>query len=77
MARYLKKIGVDIPIMKQNHVGEKEKMKKDLAPVPLNKVGDYCEGEHSNTTIPITYQGVTTFAIFDSGASVAIATKGI
>ena len=43
----------------------------------LNKVGEYCEGEDSNMTIPVSYQGVKTFAILDSGAGVAIATKGI
>ena len=43
----------------------------------MNKVGEYCEGEDSNTTIPVSYQGVKTFAILDSGAGVAIATKGI
>ena len=48
-----------------------------MAAVPLNKVGDYCEGEDSNTTIPVTYQGETTLAILDSGAGVAIATKKI
>ena len=40
-------------------------------------MGEYCEGEDSNTTIPMSYQGVNTFAILDSGAGVAIATKGI
>ena len=46
-----------------------------MASIALNKVGDYCEGEDSNTTIPVTYQGETTLAILDSGARVAIATK--
>ena len=52
-------------------------MKKNLAPVPLNKVGNYYEGEDSNTIIPVSYQGIKTFTILDSGARVAIATKGI
>ena len=64
-------------MMKQNHVEEKEKMKKDLAPISLIKVGYYCEGEGSNITIPIACRGVMTLAILDSGAGVAIATKGI
>ena len=46
-------------------------------PVPLNKVGDYCEGEDSNTTIPVDFNGQQTLAILDSGAGVAIATKRI
>ena len=77
VARYLKTIGVDLPIMKQNHVEKQGSVKKNLAPVPLNKVGDYCEGEDSNTTIPVTYDTITTLAILDSGAGVAIATKNI
>ena len=45
--------------------------------MPLNKVGDYCEGEDSNTIIPVEFQGKRTLAILDSGAGVAIATKKI
>ena len=70
VARYLKMIGVDIPIGKLSHMGEKEETKKNLAPISLNKVGDYCEGEDGNTTLPVLYQGVKTFAILDSGARV-------
>ncbi|MCO5583996.1 hypothetical protein L7F22_037914 [Adiantum nelumboides] len=44
-------------------------------PVPINKVGDYCEGEESNTTLPVEYNEIKTIAILDSGAGVAIATK--
>ena len=40
-------------------------------------MGDYCKGEDSNTTILVTYDDVTTLAILDSGAGVAIATKAI
>ena len=66
-----------IPIGKLNQMGEKEKMKRNLALVLLNKVGDHCEGENSNTTIPVSYQGIKTFTILESGAGVSIATKGI
>ena len=45
--------------------------------VPLNKVGDYCEGSDGNITLPIEYNNVKTLAILDSGAGVAIATKHI
>ena len=43
--------------------------------MPLNKVGDYCEGEDSNTMILVEYRETNTLAILDSGAGVAIATK--
>ena len=52
-------------------------MRKDLAPILLNKVGDNYEGEDSNTTIPVSYQRIKIFAILDSGVGVVIATKGI
>ena len=54
VAKYLKAIGVDMPMMKLNQE-EKRKTKSKVAPVPLNKVRDYCEGEDSNTTILVTY----------------------
>ena len=40
VAKYLKAIGVDMPMMKLNQE-EKGKTKNKVAPVPLNKVGDY------------------------------------
>ena len=46
-------------------------------PVPINKVGDYCEGEDSNTTLPVELNEVKSMAILDSGAGVAIATKDV
>ena len=46
-------------------------------PVPLNKVGDYCEGDNGNTTLPMEFNGVKSLAILDSGAGVAIATKQV
>ena len=46
-------------------------------PVPINKVGDYCEGEDGNTTLPVKFNEVTSLAVLDSGAGVAIATKQI
>ena len=44
-------------------------------PVPINKVGDYYEGEDGNTTLPVKFNEVTSLAILDSGAGVAIGTK--
>ena len=77
VARYLKTIGVDISLMKPMPWKEKENPKKNQTLAPFNKLGDYCEGEDSNITIPVTYEGITTLAILDSGAGVAIATKKI
>ena len=77
VARYLKTIGVDIPMGKINQLKGQEKQTKVITPIPLNKVGEYCEGEDSNTNIPVSYQGVKTFAILDSGVGVAIATKNV
>ena len=41
-------------------------------PVPLNKVGDYSEGNNSNTTLPPEYNEVQSLAILNSGAGVAL-----
>ena len=46
-------------------------------PIPINKVGDYYEGEDSNTTLPVEFNEVKSMAILDSGAGVAIATKSV
>ena len=73
----LKKLGVELPISEQIPNLEKIKKQKTYEPVPLNKVGDYCEGEDSNTTIPVDFNGQQTLAILDSGAGVAIATQRI
>lgn len=52
-------------------------MQKIYQPVPINKVGEYCEGDDGNTTIPVELAGKSTLAILDSGEGVAIATKSI
>ena len=44
-------------------------------PVPLNKVGDYCEGDDDNTTLPMEFNEVKSLAILDSKVGVAIATN--
>ena len=49
-----------------------KKVKCEL--VPLNKVGDYCEGDDGNTTLPIEINEVKSLEILDSGVGVAIAT---
>ena len=45
--------------------------------VPINKVGNYSEGEDGNTTLPVKFNDIKNMAILDSGAGVAIATKQI
>ena len=73
----LKQIG--IPIIDIEPIQTKEKVQRGVKcePVPINKVGDYCEGEDSNTTLPIEFNEVQSLAILDSEASLAIATKDI
>ena len=79
VAKYLKSIGVEMPIMEHNHfhTTKSTKANGNIEPVPLNKVGDCREGEDSNTTILVEFKGTNTLAILDSGAGVAIATKKI
>ena len=73
----MRKLGVDLPISEPIPIKKDNKKKQNFEPVPLNKVGDYCEGEDSNTKIPVEFKGQQTLAILDSGAGVAIATKKI
>ena len=51
--------------------------KANVKPVPINKVGEYCEGEDGNTHLPVEYANVRTMAILDSSVGVAIGTKKI
>ncbi|RYA38459.1 hypothetical protein [Enterobacter cloacae complex sp. GF14B] len=48
---------------------------KEIRSIPMNKVGEYYEGEEGNTTLPVRYNDVETMAILDSWAGIAIATK--
>ena len=52
-------------------------IRANVKPVPINKVGEYCEGEDGNNHLPVEYAGVKTMAILDSGVGIAIATKQI
>ena len=52
-----------------------KKVKCEL--VPLNKVGDYYEGDDGNTTLPMEFNDVKSLAILDGGVGVAIATKQV
>ncbi len=76
VGKCLEKMGIKNPIeILEKEVKDWDKPKENVKPVPLNKVGEYCEGEDGNTTLPIEYKGVKTTAILDSGAGVVIATK--
>ena len=63
----LNKMGVPITQMDPIHTEEKVQRGVKCEPVPINKVGDYCEGEDSNTTLPIEFNEVQSLAILDSG----------
>ena len=71
----LKKFGIKNPTQRIKEGLDEIEKPGNTRPVPLNRVGEYCEGEDGNTTLPVEFQGVTTMAILDSGAGVAIATK--
>ena len=75
----LQKMGICVPThaedLKNLTQMKQETMKSE--PVPLNKVGEYCEGEDGNTTLPVEYNGHKSLAILDSGAGIAIATKQV
>lgn len=50
---------------------------KQPIPVPLNKVGKYCEDDEGNMTLPVQIEKVKSIAILDSGSGVSIATRTI
>ena len=79
VVKSLKRMGIELPLIKEfreTMVIEPTKRVK-CEPVPLNKVGDYYEGDDGNTTLPVEFNGVKSLAILDSGAGVAIATKQV
>ena len=73
----LNKMGIPIIEMEPIHAREKVQKGVKCEPLPINKVGYYCEGEDNNTTLPIEFNELRRLAILDSGASVAIATKEV
>ena len=79
VVKCMKKMGIETPVNECfDDADNQEHIKRaGCAPVPLNKVGDYCEGDDGNTTLPVEYKGVRSLAILDSGAGVAIATKQV
>ena len=46
-------------------------------PIPINKVGDYCEGEDGNTILPVELNEVQSLAILNSMVGVALAIKKV
>ena len=68
-------MGIKLPSGELPELKE-DKVKPKCKPVPLNKVGEYCEGEDGNTTLPVEFNECSHKAILDSGAGIAIATKG-
>ena len=68
----LKKPGVELPISEQIPTMNNTRKQKNYKPVPLNKVGDYCD---SNRRVPVEFKGQQMLAILDSGVGVFIATK--
>ena len=67
-------MGIETPRETSKLPKEVPKIHKD-PPVPLNKVGKYCEGEDGNTTLPVELNNMKHTDILDSGAGIAIATK--
>ena len=78
VGKMLRRLGVKLPNSDTISAWQaEEETKKNYQPVPINKVGEYCEGDDGNTTIPVEFAGKRTMAILDSGAGIAIATKRI
>ena len=44
---------------------------------PINKVGDYCEGDDGNTSLLVDCNEVKSSAILENGVKVAITTKDV
>ena len=75
VVKSLKKMDVHLPAADAiEKVVKETKPKVRCERVPLNKVGDYSEGNDSNTTLPVKYNDVQSLAISDSGARVALIT---
>ena len=72
-------MGIEMPLVQEMKdtmvVDPIKKVKCEI--IPLNKVGDYCEGDDGNTTLPVEFNEVKSLAILNSGAGVAIATKQV
>ena len=76
VVKSLKKMGIHLPSVVDaiKKVVKETNPNKRCEPIPLNKVGDYNEGNDSNTTLPMEYNNVQSLAILDNGARVALIT---
>ena len=54
----LRKFGIKNPAQKIREGLDEIEKPSNTRPVPLNRVGEYCEGEDGNTTLPMEFQGV-------------------
>ena len=54
---------------------EKSNSKNDTPMVPINKLGQYVEGDYLNAIIPLSYHHRKVEALLDGGAGVSIMTK--
>ena len=70
-------MGTLLPNFKPIQMPKEVVGKAKCEPIPINKVGDWCEGEDNNTTLPIEFNEVKSMAILDSRASEAIAIKDV
>ena len=78
VARTLWKMGIQgIGLDKIKDLKKRNRTPTRVQPMPLNKVGEYFEGEEGNITQHIEYNNVRTLAILNSGARVSIATDHI
>lgn len=63
-------MGIKIPSRQMSKSTNQSEQQKPVncEPLPINKVGDYCEGEDGNTTLPLEFNNVKSLAILDSEA---------
>ena len=75
VVKSLKKMGIHLLAMDAiERVVKENKPNVRCEPNPLNKVGDYNEGNNSNTTLQAEFNEVQNLAILDSGVGVALIT---
>ena len=71
----LKHIDKDLSLMERALSSSTTTKYPKSEPIPLNKVGQYIDGEDANTTLPIELNGCKHIAILDSGVGIVMATK--
>ena len=75
VGKCLKHIGIDLSLMERVVPSSTTTLNHKSEPIPLNKVGEYIDGEDANTTLLVELNGCKHITILDSGAGIAIATK--